>query len=109
MKNTTVFVTPKIVPLENLPANNNPFHHDQFRMGTDVSGAWTAMYSEFAGLKQEHNMTDEEKLLQKCGSLIFNDDPDHIIMVNRKTGQRFMIDFSPENMENLGETGKKNA
>ena len=93
-KNTTVFSTPVITPLESFPPNSNPYQHDLERMVCTVSGAWVAMFSAFGGIKQSHNMSEEEKERSKKGEAIFYDDPDHIIMVNQKTGQRFMIDFT---------------
>jgi hypothetical protein len=81
---------PYVVPLEAYPANCNPFRHDACNMGCQVSGAWVAMYSQHAGLKQEHNKTDEEKASTEP---VYYDDPEYIIMVNTKTGQRFKIVF----------------
>lgn len=84
---------PTIEPMENFPKNSNPFKHDLFRMGKHVSGAWMAMFTEHGGLKQEHSFTPEDKERKAAGELVFYDDPDEIVMVNQKTGQRFRIVF----------------
>lgn len=80
--------------MDSLPPNNNPFQHDHWNMGCDISGAWVAMFSEHDGLKQEHNLTAEEKVRRAAGEPIFYDDPKEIILVNQRTGQRFKLDFT---------------
>ena len=87
------FALPVVVPMEPLPANCNPFRHDLFHMGCEVSGAWLAMFSGHAGLKQEHNYSDHDKEAKARGESVWNDDPSYIIMINQKTGQRFKLVF----------------
>ena len=55
------FTLPILTPLPNLPPYNNPFQHDHFRMGAEVSGAWLAMFDKHAGIKQSHNLTVADK------------------------------------------------
>lgn len=87
------FNLPTITEMKPIPPNSNPFHYDQWNMGCDISGAWVAMFNEHAGLKQEHNLTKDEKVRKARGECIFYDDPKYIIMANRRTGQRFQISF----------------
>jgi hypothetical protein len=81
---------PTVEAMDPIPPYANPFHHDQFNMGCDVSGPWMAMFREHAGHKQPHNFTEEDKL----SSLpVFNPDPQYVIFVNQRTGQRFRLVF----------------
>ena len=63
-------------------------------MGSAVSGAWIAMYDEHSGLKQAHNMSEDERQRQAAGEPIYNDDPGYIIFVNSRTGQRFKLSWN---------------
>lgn len=87
------FPLPVIIPMDPIPPNSNPFHHDLYHMGCSVSGPWLAMFSEHAGIKQEHNMNTQEKEAKARGECVWNPDPSYIIMVNQKTGQRFKMVF----------------
>lgn len=80
----------KVIPLRPYPPNCNPMQHDLFNMGVKVTGAWMALTSEHAGIKQDHNKTEEEKASKDP---VFYDDPKSIIMVNCKTGARFKLIF----------------
>jgi hypothetical protein len=66
---------PQIVQMDPIPVGANPFNHDAYNMGVQVSGAWTAMYDKHIG----------------------DVDPAYIIMVNSKTGQRFKLLFNADN------------
>jgi hypothetical protein len=81
---------PTVKELPPFPPYSNPFHHDAFNMGCDISGPWMAMYREHGGLKQAHNKTDADK---QSKLPVFYDDPQYIILVNQKTGQRFQLTF----------------
>ncbi len=81
---------PNIVELKAFPENCNPFQHDAYNMGCQVSGAWTAMFNQHCGYKQDHNLTEEERA---AGKPVWNQDPKYIIMVNCRTGQRFRLEW----------------
>ena len=87
------FPLPVVVPMEPIPAGSNPYHHDLYNMGCSLSGAWEAMFSEHAGLKQDHNLSAEEKEARARGEAVWYDDPSYIIFINKKTGQRFKLVF----------------
>lgn len=90
---------PRIEALESLPPNCNPFNHDHYHMGCNLSGAWMAMYDQHYGIKPDYNRELEEK-----GVLgLYYPDPKYIIMVNVKTGQRFQIVW-PEVQSTKGES-----
>ena len=90
---TQEFALPVVVPMDPLPPNNNPYNHDLFHMGCGISGAWEAMFSGHAGIKQEHNMSESEKETKARGESVWYDDPSYIIFINKKTGQRFKLVF----------------
>jgi len=92
---------PTMTAMEPLPPNSNPFHHDLYNMGSEVSGAWMAMYSEHSGFKKDHNKTEEERA---AGEPVWNPDPRYIIFVNQRTGQRFRLDFEHDNGMNEHDT-----
>ncbi len=79
---------PRIVPMDSIPANANPFTHDFYHMGCEVCGPWMAMYSGHCGLKAEINKTAEEKASPEP---VWYSDPKYIILVNQRTGQRFRL------------------
>lgn len=81
---------PVVNEMPPIPPYSNPFHHDAFNMGCDLCGPWMAMYSGHAGLKAEYNKTEDDK---KSTLPVFYDEPEYIILVNQKTGQRFRLDF----------------
>jgi len=68
---TEEFALPVLVPMEPIPAGSNPYHHDLYHMGCDISGNWEAMFDKHVG----------------------DIDPSYIIMINKKTGQRFKMVF----------------
>jgi hypothetical protein len=75
---------PQMIQMDPLPADCNPFQHDLYSMGVQVSGRWTAMFDKHVG----------------------EEDPAYIIMVNTRTGQRFKLLFDAnkdhqESMSNL--------
>ena len=70
---------PTIERMTPFPADCNPMHHDAFHMGVYVSGSWMALHAQHAGVNQH---TGERF-----------PDPDYIIMVNSRTGQRFKLKF----------------
>lgn len=90
---TEEFALPVLVPMEPIPAGSNPYHHDLYHMGCGISGAWEAMFSEHAGIKQEHNMSEAEKEAKARGESVWYNDPSYIIFINKKTGQRFKMVF----------------
>lgn len=79
---------PRLVPLDPIPANANPFNHDLYHCGSDLCGPWMAMYSGGHGHKPEYSQTAEEKVSMKP---VWHDDPKYIILVNQRTGQRFKM------------------
>jgi hypothetical protein len=91
---------PRIVPLDPIPANANPFHYDLYHMGVGVTGPWMAMYSEHYGLKPEYNQTAEEKVSMKP---VWHDDPKYIILINQRTGQRFKMIWDQVPKEDFSE------
>jgi hypothetical protein len=92
---------PLIVPMDPLPPNNNPFNYDLYNMGSEVGGAWMAMYDQHSGLKQEYNMTDAEKEATARGEAIWYPDPAYIIMANQRTGQRFKLVWPGRDMTDV--------
>lgn len=58
--------------IEAIPAGANPFHHDAWRMGADLTESYLAMFN--SGEKPTK----------------------HMVMCNRETGQRFMFEFTPK-------------
>ncbi len=87
---------PKLVPMTSLPKGCNPFHYDTYNMGCELSGAWVAMYNQHAGLKQDHNLSNYERVRRNEGEVVYYDDPEYIILVNTRTGQRFRLQFPPK-------------
>lgn len=71
---------PVVEAMPSIPAESNPFHYDHYNMGSQLSGAWMAMYNKHAG----HVQGKEN---------VWYDDPDYIIFVNQRTGQRFRLTF----------------
>lgn len=68
--------------LDPFPENCNPFHHDSWRMGTQVSGGWWAMYDQHPGVNREGDPYPE---------------PETLILVNSRTGRRFELDMTDAN------------
>lgn len=81
---------PIVEVMDPIPPHANPFHYDSSNMGCAVSGPWTAMFAEHAGFKQAHNMTDGDKA---SPFPVYNPDPQYIIFINGRTGQRFRLVF----------------
>lgn len=70
----TDLVNLKTVPMESIPAGDNPFHHDASNMGTHLSRGWMMMHQgEFA----DHGLTQP-------------------YLVNTITGQRFLLNFEAQ-------------
>ena len=84
---------PRILPMRPYPPNCNPFAHDRNYKGDYVAGAWIGMHNSNVGTKEEHHLTEEEKLRQANGEIIYHEDPEYIVFVNQKTGQRFKLIF----------------
>ena len=89
----TEFKLPKMEALSASPPDNNPFNHDHFNMGVEVSGAWMVMTDQHAGIKTDYNCSPEERLRKDDGESVFYDDPSFLTFVNIKTGQRFKLIF----------------
>jgi hypothetical protein len=90
VRNVQPSALPTVLEMPSIPPYSNPFHYDQFNMGCDLCGPWMAMYSCHAGIKQEHNKTEEDK---QSSFPVFYAEPEYIIFVNQKTGQRFRLEF----------------
>lgn len=88
------FKLPTIEAMSSFPAEANPFNYDEYHMGCDISGSWMAMYSGHYGIKPDNQKTEEEKMI--TDRQVFRDDPQYIILVSTKTGQRFKINFPKE-------------
>lgn len=95
---------PRLVPLDPLPANANPFTHDLYHMGVGVTGPWMAMYSGHYGTKPESARTKEERTRLET---VWYDDPKYMILINQRTGQRFKMIWDnidrPDNSEAMQE------
>lgn len=57
-----------ILPMSDIPAKENPFIHDSFRMGTQMGSNITIMYENFPG-----------------------DEMQNLVIVNTVTGKRTMV------------------
>lgn len=57
---------------DSIPPGANPFHHDQFNMGTKIASNVTIMHPSFPEQETEY-----------------------VIVVNTKTGERLRVYFSP--------------
>lgn len=78
--NTESELLPVLVPMPPIPPNSNPFHHDLYNMGCEISGGWMAMYNQFFGNSQ-------------FGDKLPHPEPQYIILVNCRTGQRFRLEW----------------
>ena len=69
--------------MESIPANGNPFQHDQFNMGTQIGANVHVMFGGFVDDRQSQ-----------------------MIVINTETGERIRITFGPGNngkiVENQG-------
>lgn len=70
------FKLPKVFHLEPIPAEENPFWHDSFNMGTDLVRGWMVMH-------EGPDRTDSPRNLN------------FVILVNQRTGQRIRVDLRP--------------
>ena len=78
---------PTIIEVPGIPANSNPFHYDEYHMGTDLVRGWMVMHPGF----------DRKENPQPLN---------YIILVNQRTGQRFKVDLKDYPMrEDANETG----
>jgi len=68
--------------LDQYPENCNPFLHDLFSMGADISGGWMAMHSNHFGNDLNGRPHPE---------------PQTIVLVNVRTGRRFELDMTEAN------------
>lgn len=86
---------PLIIEMKSIPPDSNPFHHDAYNMGCAVSGPWMAMFAEHAGHVQDLSTYPAGRKDE------WYPDPEYIIMVNCRTGQRFKLYFpdSPQTFE----------
>lgn len=91
---------PRLVPLDPIPANANPFNHDLYHMGVGVTGPWMAMYSGHYGPKPEASRTTEERSRLET---VWYDDPKYIILINQRTGQRFKMIWDQVPKEDFSE------
>lgn len=71
--------TVRVTAMEPIPAGANPFHHDDWSMGTDIANGWTAMFS---GSGETLNS---------------------MYLVNTRSGQRIKLNFDYEGFKS--ETG----
>lgn len=69
-------VHPVVIHDTPIPAGANPFHHDEWRMGSDLVRGWMVMHPGF------DNKSEPQPL-------------NHIVLVNTRTGQRIRLDFRP--------------
>lgn len=67
-------VTVTVVAMEPIPPNANPFHHDDFSMGTDLPRGWVIMHPGF-------DNKNEPMAMQ------------WMYLVNTRTGQRIRLDL----------------
>lgn len=90
VRNVQFDALPTVEAMDPIPPYANPFQHDSFNMGHDMPGPWMAMYREHCGVKADYNKTDEEKA---SNVPVFYPDPQYVIFVNQRTGQRFRLIF----------------
>lgn len=74
------FVTASITELPLLPQYANPFHYDQFSMGTKLVRDWMIMH-------EGYDSEDNERALPS------------MTLFNKRSGQRFFVDLSRMDME----------
>ena len=90
VRNVQFDALPTVEAMDPIPPYANPFQHDSFNMGHEMPGPWLAMYREHCGIKADYNKTDEEKA---SSVPVFYPDPQYVIFVNQRTGQRFRLVF----------------
>ena len=69
-------VHPVVRHVDGIPAGANPFHYDEWRMGSDLVRGWMVMHPGF------DNKSEPAPL-------------DHMVLINTRTGQRIRIDLRP--------------
>jgi len=70
------FKLPTVQHERPIPANENPFWHDSFNMGTTLVRGWTIMHPGYDRTEDPQNL-------------------DYMILVNTRTGQRIRVDLTP--------------
>lgn len=90
VRNVQFDALPTVEAMDPIQPYANPFQHDSSNMGHEMPGPWLAMYREHCGIKADYNKTDEEKA---SSVPVFYPDPQYVIFVNQRTGQRFRLVF----------------
>ena len=79
-------VSVSVIDMSSIPPNSNPFHYDQFLMGTSLVRGWMVMHEGFDA------ETDQKPLRS-------------MVLINTRSGQRIRLLFAPKtDAEILDET-----